>query len=191
MKSATPAGGRALVNQTAFELFRNGYESGAGLAQYLSFIATEEAVKEAEMAVIGLEVLSQTQREESAELARRMWLHFSHTGRPDLVIKPFYEGCGIIDACRGDVMLPQHHIVELKDGDRPFRSYEFRQLSIYAALYLNEHGDVPSTVEVLNSRRGVYVRVPLEQFANEVAGQSAVDYLREIIRVLTDEATSR
>lgn len=189
--SASPAGSRALVNRTAFELFCAGYDATKTLTTYLDFINSDDNVSSAEVAVAGINVLDSIERTDVYEIARRIWLHFSHSGKPELLLRPQFKGCGIINTCAGDIFKPPSRIVELKDGDRPFRSYEFRQLSVYAALYLNETGIVPSSIEVVNSRRGVYVAISLERFADEVAGQSAVDYLREVIRVITDESGSR
>jgi hypothetical protein len=106
-------------------------------------------------------------------------------------LSPRFEGCGIINACFGDAISDIGHIIELKDGDRPFRSYEFRQISLYAALHLNSTGQLPPELAVINSRRGVSVELPIDILAGEIAGQSGYEYLREVIRVISDVTISR
>ena len=70
-------------------------------------------------------------------LAKRMCTHLFNMRQDRVVLNPLYQGCGIINACFGDAISDTEHIIELKDGDRPFRSYEFRQITIYGALHLN------------------------------------------------------
>lgn len=187
--SVSEPGGRAHVNRTAFELFCRAYEHAHDPALAFEFMHDPANIAAAELAVSGVEIMINPEKSEVFELARRMWLHFYRSPGP-LTLNPVFPGCGIINTCAGDVIRQPSHIVEFKDGDRAFRSYEFRQLSIYAALSLNGTDRMPTSLEVLNSRRGISVSVNIDQFADEVAGQSGVEYLREIIRVISDVGQS-
>jgi len=81
--------------------------------------------------------------EESSALAKRMHAHLFRRREDRVVLNPRYDGCGIINACFGDAISDREDLIELKDGDRPFRSYEFRQITIYGALHLNSTGRLP------------------------------------------------
>lgn len=151
----------------------------------------KENISSAEQSVTGLLVLSASDLSEAATLAKRMCFHLFQLRRDTVMLKPRYEGCGIINACFGDAISENENIIELKDGDRPFRSYEFRQITVYGALHLNSTGRLPPGFTVINSRRGVSVDISTDTLAGEVAGQSGYDYLREVIRVISDVTISR
>ncbi len=140
---------------------------------------------------MGTHSLSATDLNESTQLAKRMCFHLFRLRQDRITLNPRFEGCGVINSCFGDAITDIGHIIELKDGDRPFRSYEFRQISIYSALYLNSTGRFPPAFAVINSRRGVSVELSMDTLAAEVAGQSGYDYLREVIRIISDITISR
>lgn len=182
---------RALVNRAAFRTLTNAASSCVAFSEKMAFISDHENVKVSELALLGANLLSEGERGEVIELATRMCSHLFRLEHARVVLNPAFAGCGIINACRGDAFSAPSNIIELKDGDRAFRAYEFRQLTVYAALHLNSTGELPSSIEVVNSRRGVSVRMSMADFAGEVAGQSAHDYLSEVIRVISDITLSR
>ncbi len=48
-------------------------------------------------------------------------------------VSPRFEGCGWLDECEAD-FLTSNVLVEVKAGDRAFRSIDLRQVLIYCAL---------------------------------------------------------
>ncbi|WP_221227140.1 hypothetical protein, partial [Novosphingobium sediminicola] len=50
---------------------------------------------------------------------------------------------------------------------------------------------VPSRLQVLNSRRGTAVTITTEDFAQQIAGQSASAYLYGIVRFLSEGGNSQ
>jgi hypothetical protein len=151
---------RAIVNQFAFEMFSLICLGGVTYGNLVSAIAAPEVlVAAAGTLAAPADTLSGAEVLEARELARRMWLHFHHPRPTSITVKPAFKGCGLVTSCAGDVLASPDTIVEMKDGDRPFRSYEFRQLSIYAALFYNQEGMVPGRLQVLNSRRGTAVTI--------------------------------
>lgn len=191
LQSSVSADRRAIVNQFAFEMFGL-VPNDASAGNIRKLIAADDVqIAAGAMLDVKPDEIDGDEVVEARELAFRMWSHF-HIPRPTLIaIKPLYRGCGIVVSCIGDVQTQSGCIVEMKDGDRPFRSYEFRQLSIYAALYYNERGVSPEQLQVVNSRRGTAVTVSTEAFAREVAGQSAADYLYGIVRMISENSTSQ
>jgi len=191
MSSLSAPGERALVNRVAFQCVCDAVKSSASSEERHAYLSDQANYVAAERMLIGKPVLPVLALNEASALAKRMVVNLFTKGRGGITLSPRYDGCGIINACFGDAMSGHRDIIELKDGDRPFRSYEFRQVSIYGALYLNSTGLLPTTFIVINSRRGISVEMPIDRFAEEVAGQSGFDYLREIIRVISDETISR
>lgn len=191
LPSQSVPGARSLINQVAFRALSDAAAACASFTARIRFIEDRTNIEAAEQALTGVRFLSATDLNESSELAKRMCSHLFRFRQDRIALNPRFEGCGIINACFGDAISDIGHIIELKDGDRPFRSYEFRQISIYGALHLNSTGQLPPAIAVINSRRGVSVELPIDTLAGEVAGQSGYDYLRELIRVISDVTISR
>lgn len=177
---------RAAINQLAFFALKDAAAVHQGLRERMAFLEAMPNLRTAEQLLTGQNLLGDAEIREASALARRMCHHLYGLLGTRVTLSPRFEGCGIINACFGDALTEDDDIIELKDGDRPFRSYEFRQLTIYAALHLNSTGRMPRSILAINSRRGVSVNLPIDDFAQEVAGQSGYDYLREIIRTISD-----
>jgi hypothetical protein len=94
-------------------------------------------------------------------------------------ISPKFQGCGIVDSSNGDILIG-HTLVEIKAGDRTFRSIDIRQLLTYCALNSLAHKYSIDDVSCVNPRRGVYFFVPLETLCRELAGKSSAEVLAEI-----------
>ena len=190
VSNAAP-GARSLINRVAFRTLLDSTSACSAYEQRVRFLDARENVSAAEHSMTGLRVLSDADLVESSLLAQRMCSQLFRARQDNVVLNPRYDGCGIINACIGDALSERDHIIELKDGDRPFRSYEFRQITIYGALHLNSTGRLPPVIAVINSRRGVSMNLSIDALASEVAGQSGYDYLREVIRVISDFTVSR
>jgi hypothetical protein len=188
--SIAAPGARSLINQVAFRSLVNAITADASYEGRIRFLEDRENMTAAEESLRGSRYLSTTDLDESSALAKRMCAHLFRRRQDHVVLNPRYEGCGLINACFGDAISDSEDIIELKDGDRPFRSYEFRQITIYGALHLNSTGRLPRAFAIINSRRGVSVELPIDTLATEVAGQSGYDYLREVIRVISDVTIS-
>jgi|KBSMisStaDraftv2_1062788.scaffolds.fasta_scaffold502831_2 hypothetical protein len=141
--SVAAPGTRALINQVAFRSLVNAVAADASYEQRLRFIGDRDNVAATEESLRGVRYLSATDLEESSALAKRMHAHLFRRREDRVVLNPRYDGCGIINACFGDAISDREDLIELKDGDRPFRSYEFRQITIYGALHLNSTGRLP------------------------------------------------
>jgi hypothetical protein len=178
-------GSRADINRISFQLLANGISIGAGPAKCTEYLRSMEGVAKAAASINSASIREDDYREIS-DLSLRMHRQLFILQKSPVFLDPSYPGCGIINTCHGDAITEDLKLIELKDGDRPFRAYEFRQLVIYAALHMNSTGTVPSALEVINSRRGTSVTLSMEAFAKEVAGQPAYDLLEEVIRIISE-----
>lgn len=177
---------RALINQIAFEAVRRTTLSFPDRAARTKWLSDNNNLEHCEYTISGRNSLSDSEFKEIKELSLRMDANLSVNQPSRVFISPEYCGCGIINTCYGDGLSENLRFIELKDGDRPFRSYEFRQLIVYAALHLNSGRGLASEIQVINSRRGVSVTLGFEEFSREIAGQSAYDLLTEVVRVISD-----
>jgi hypothetical protein len=181
---------RSLINQVAFQSLIQAVTECASYDARVGYIEDVENTAAVARRFSSERLLNELELRESSVLAKRMCAHLFHLRRDHVRLNPRFEGCGLINACYGDAISDGDQIIEFKDGDRPFRSYEFRQMTIYGALHLNSTGRLPPSFVVINSRRGVSVEMSTDQLAEEVAGQSGYDYLREVVRVISDVTIS-
>ena len=107
-----------------------------------------------------------------------------------VVLSPEFSGCGMIDTCRGDVLVGET-LFEIKAGDRPFRALDVRQLVTYVALNYAGHQRAISTVALVNPRVGISVEMDLGEFCFEVSGQDTAGLLAEMIYAMSAGEISR
>ena len=196
-----PGGGsadqRGLVNEAGFLLFKSvanlpAADAGASIRDNLvnatraahAYILAKQDVSEAPE-------LSLTEKREVIVIAGRLYNFFC--GERDLygmTVSPPFKGSGILSECRGDILIGKHLLYEVKSGDRPYRSVDVRQLAVYVALGFAENGSVVEKIGLLNPRRGTFVEVLTEDFANEVAGQSAVSLCHSLIEAFSSNLVS-
>ncbi|MGO8917505.1 MAG: hypothetical protein ACLQJR_16485 [Stellaceae bacterium] len=111
-------------------------------------------------------------------------------GNASVIISPRFSGCGILDACAGDLLVGDE-LIEIKAGDRPFRSTDIRQLLTYCALNFSGSRYVINRVSCANPRRGTYFSLQLDTVSLELSSKSAVELLSEIIYFVSSGALSR
>lgn len=186
LNSTSSPARRALINQVAYGAVKAARSLTADFDSLLEWVRQPQNLRSCEIGLIGSEILTTSDIAEAAALAERMSRNLFTYQPHRIELAPAFQGCGIINSCFGDAMSSAGRIIELKDGDRPFRSYDFRQLVIYGALHMNAGNGIPSDFQVINSRRGLTLTVDIEVFAREVAGQSATDLLSEVVRVISD-----
>lgn len=184
--STSPPGRRALINQVAFQAVRDAANQFETHFDRREWVLNYENIVLAERTLTGAATLNNMDLVETSQLASRMCANLFLDQPHKVTVNPSFRGCGFVNSCFGDGLSTSHRFIELKDGDRPFRAYEFRQLLIYAALHLNGGGEIASEFQVINSRRGLSVTVSLDEFAREVAGQSPYDLLTEVVRSMSD-----
>ena len=107
-----------------------------------------------------------------------------------VVFEPEFRGCGLIDACKGDV-LAGFTLVEFKNVDRPFRSTDWRQCLTYCLL--NQAGLTHSICEValMNPRRGLTVKIPLDELALEASGSRFAELGKNFEELISGAGVSR
>lgn len=109
--------------------------------------------------------------------------------RQKIVPHPRFDGCGVIDACRGDLLVGET-LYEVKINDKGFRATDLRQLVIYSALnYARPHHPL-KRIGVVNPRLGIFFRHDLRGLLELMAGTDAFDLLAEILDFVSTERVS-
>lgn len=175
---------RGLINQIAFKCVELAYNNEPG--KLFDLVRNPDHCRTAEKFVTSNNDCVASEMSEISDMAYRMARNLICSENQGIVLTPRFSGCGYINTCHGDALTPKLKLIELKDGERAFRSYEFRQMIVYAALHMNSAKQIMETVEVINSRRGVSITIGFAEFCYEVAGLSSFDLLTEVIRTISD-----
>lgn len=118
------------------------------------------------------------------------YLHKFFTERSgDITVFPKFAGCGLVDACEGDVVVGRR-LYEIKTVERDYRAIEVRQLLLYCALNHASPGHSIDSVGLLNPRHGTCVELELGAFCREISGKSPALLFSEIIAFATTDRDS-
>lgn len=125
------------------------------------------------------------------EQVQRLQIRLTRYGRlVDIQCKPSFPGCGMVDRCEGDILVGAA-LIEIKAGDRPFRSVDLRQVLTY--LVLNHAGRVRllETVGLVNPRTGTSFEIGVEEFCFEVGGRHSSELFEFIAYAMSSGDVSR
>jgi hypothetical protein len=187
---------RGLVNEAGFLLFATIYNLNRANAREAAEAHVRDSFERAHKYISPQLnskdiIISTVERREALAISGRLYNFFMiENRRKDLVISPFFKGSGVISSCNGDVLVGDETIYEIKSGDRKFRSVDYRQLAIYAALHFAQYGLRIRNIGLVNPRTGMTVRVPIETFAREVSGQSAVALFQSLVEAFSSNLVS-
>lgn len=195
LKSEVSPSRRAFVNELSFSVFCevhadkiNG-EPIKSLAGYV--VETSNSVMERLFVADGANVNLPISRAETKDIdhqVRRLIDFFSNFK----IVKtcPFFNGCGIIDNCRGDV-LADDILYEIKAGERNFRSIDFHQIITYCALNYAANGHTIEQVGLFNPRVGISFIISLEEISLEISGKQAPDLMADVVLAISSGEISR
>ena len=141
----------AFVNELAFEIVKSRYQSGerrpprnVGVGELSDAAIKVEQELSRRRPEIDAQPVTDTDFElsEVRELVVRLWIMLPIIATTEnLRFHPRFPGCGILGECEGDAVLG-NQLVEVKSGDRGFRSILFKsflRLS-YSATGSSEYG---------------------------------------------------
>lgn len=183
---------RGLINEAAFLLYgwiafepRDRIASIAKDSLPAAFHAAEEYIASVTDRYVSRPI-SSVELREAAVIAGRLHSYFTPLKQlQGLTLSPKFKGNGIVSSCQGDILVGWSRLFEVKNGDRPFRSIDFRQLSIYLALSFAEKGRPLHSIGLVNARRGVVMEIEVDDFAQAVAGVSAVTFCQSMIEAMS------
>ena len=181
LKTTSDAEQRGIINDAATRLYGRAVAK-AKVGEKASNDDLDACILEAALYVRGKDPdvepvsLGREERKEVLELSKRIerWFATEIKSIKQITVSPRFLGSGIIAACNGDFSTP-HAIIEIKAGDRMFRSADYRQVAIYVALKFAETRKVFKKLVLVNPRVGVSVSISTDSFAREVAGQSSIE----------------
>ena len=199
MKSGVAPSRRAFINQIAFEVFRNFPLPPRNHIDETKIVnGIEEAgEKISSLAMSGRRLIggnydlpmAPCENEDAKEQIRRLQSVATHV-EPLVMVSPQFIGCGIIDACQGDI-LTKTTLWEVKAGDRDFRNIDIRQILTYAAINSLSRDHDFIKLGLFNPRIGKSAVIGIDELCYEVGGQSSADLLPKITYSLSSGDISR
>lgn len=102
----------------------------------------------------------------------------------NLVLDPFFSGCGIIDNCRGDV-LQGNKLIEVKSGNRYIQPADIKQLIVYLALnWISSNKYNIHQIEIYNPRVGFSWTTDTDDLFRSVTSFSKEEALEQLTKYL-------
>jgi hypothetical protein len=133
---------------------------------------------------------SPTEVSEAEDLTRILVAFVSaQDDRGSIVPRPPFAGCGLLAACRGDLLIGQT-LYEVKAVDRGFHQPDVRQLVTYCALNFAAPRYDIRRIGLVNPQRGTFFRSDLEWIVRNLAGRGAAELFHEIVDFLSTERIS-
>lgn len=200
MKVATSPDRRGLINEIAFSAFcfsiRNGktWQSGPISAEEIQAVFSHLHFAQGsyrDLDPASIPFVAAPEIEDISEQHRRLMLLFAPSlVSSNLVAEPQFQGCGIIDTCRGDLLVDDT-LYEVKAGDRLFRSIDIRQLVTYSALNQLSKQFTINYVGLVNPRVGISAKLALDELCVEISGRGAIELLSDIASSISSGEISR
>ncbi len=104
----------------------------------------------------------------------------------DVIVDPFFCGCGIIDNCNGDI-LKDDTLVEVKTGNRKLLVTDIKQLLVYCALNTQQTSKYNIiNVEIYNPRMGQLWSSPIGRLINDISPISQYELFDELCKYISD-----
>ena len=184
---------RDVISETGFKLF------GASLGQKVSsdsvLVAFADAVESLKLSPAGGErsigPLTQSEVDEVTVVAIRLRSFCAENlDRSSLIFEPRFPGHGIIGECKGDIC-DDNNLVEIKYVDRQFRSIDYRQCLVYAALRYFSKNSTFSNMILFNPYLGTLTKVTVEELVQGASGNAFVDFAADLSYLLTSGELSR
>lgn len=114
-------------------------------------------------------------------ISERIHTHY----RQNIIVDPYFYGCGVIDNCNGDI-LQGDTLIEVKTGKRKLYASDIKQLLTYCALNAKSNNYVIKNIELYNPRMGLLHHSTIEQLVNDVSALSAYELFDEISKYVSD-----
>ncbi|HFD7739356.1 MULTISPECIES: hypothetical protein [Serratia] len=106
----------------------------------------------------------------------------------DIIISPFFSGCGYINHSNGDLYIPGR-LIEIKSGARNFGVVDVRQILIYCTLnFYSKKRLVIDEVELFNPRMGISYSCKTNELCENLGSLNQEDLFFEIKQHITENS---
>lgn len=196
LRALAPKGLRAIINETAFRAFCDLHSKARSTGDD-GLNAAVQANVPAAIAYVGRFSNAPTVEpsdfdasccDEARALLVRLLRYFP--ARVATVLRPHFNGCGLLSACEGDLIAGKC-LYEVKAGERAFRLMDLRQLLTYAALAYASRSLTFTQIGLLNPRTGVAWKRTLDDVCRSISGQPPSDTLSALVEQFSVASASR
>lgn len=98
----------------------------------------------------------------------------------DILIDPFFPGCGAIANCKGDILF-RNSLIEIKSGERTLRASDIKQLLVYCGL--NAIAGKKYIIDIIayfNPRMGALWNMDINIVFKSISSITLIDFYREL-----------
>lgn len=120
---------RSINSIIAFNIFRNKCQ-GEKITLGKSFEQTKEEIKKYPRNNLDKYILDKNNASIIKQISERLFMIYSSN---DILIDPFFPGCGILANCNGDIMA-DNSLIEIKTVERALQASDIKQLLVYCGL---------------------------------------------------------
>ncbi|MBU5613224.1 hypothetical protein [Geomonas azotofigens] len=182
---------RAVINELAFRLFKE--KSISGKVASGKFSSIEENVRayiqRLAQSINPIDPLSNKELSEAKKIANSLSRYFYGADFSNIVFWPLFKGCGQLDSCKADIIYLDR-LVEVKAGDRHFKTNDLRQIITYLALNFYSMQYQIENIALVNPRTGLKFECTVDELIESCSGTKAVDVFSDVIAFVSTEVGS-
>ncbi len=122
------------------------------------------------------------------ELTNRLIQYVS--SKPEMLIYPEFQGCGLLFNCSGDLLF-NDTLIEVKAGNSNFSRQDMYQLLTYGALnHISTNKINLTNFELINIRTGIQWNEDIESVCEIIGGASSSEVYSEIVNYISNNYRS-
>ena len=195
-KIFSPTNRKPLLSELAFRLFCKELIYGTESL-------TTECIKEIKLDAIQyisrfadsnktITTITQNEIEEATWLKNNLLYFFSTLKfkKSEIIVSPFFAGCGIIDSCFGDIIVGDT-LFEIKSVERNFQAPDMRQLLTYVTLNSASNQYNIKNICLLNPRKCTYYTDNISTAIRAISGKNSDWMINEIINLISSGELSK
>lgn len=183
---------RAVINEFSFRLFK-AFAEGIELSPNDKMKLSKQVSTYIENLVHNIRIqhpISKVELNESEILSKSLIAYFQDRELTNLQFWPVFKGCGMIQACKGDI-ISNHKLIEVKAGDRHFRITDIRQIITYLSLNSISKQYIIKSIALVNPRKGLSYETTVDILIQNCSRRKPVDVFGDIIDFVSTEVISK
>jgi hypothetical protein len=167
---------RSINSIIAFNIYRNKCQ-GKTITLDESFRQTKDEIKNYPRNNLDKYIFDKNNENIIKQLSDRLFeIYFSK----DILIDPFFPGCGVMANCKGDILF-ENSLVEIKSGERTLQASDIKQLLVYCGL--NEIAGKKYKIDKIvyfNPRMGVLWNGDINLVFRSISSITLVDFYQDL-----------
>lgn len=184
IETESPPEKRALIAEMGFEHFIKSIKNNDVEIEKI-ILETNHRISKILNDQKEFQTLTETDKTEIEGISKNLHKYFKDKDELQILIRPVFQGCGIINTCEGDLIL-NDEIIEVKSVDRGIGIADVRQVLVYLSLQYSASEKVSNNIVFVNPRRGVFTKIATSELAILISGRELFDLLGQIVLFISE-----